>query len=140
MQLQPGDELLLSVNDDAPWGHKARNELMRRAKGDALLFIDDDDCYAEAGLAAVRRAVSLQPKAVHIFRMRYPGGQEIWRTPDVELGNVSTAMLCVPNVPGLGRWGDRYEGDFDFLQSTLQHLDVYPVWHEECIALVRPDG
>jgi glycosyltransferase involved in cell wall biosynthesis len=137
-QMLPGDELLVSVNDDAPWGHRARNELMTRARGDSLLFMDDDDEYADGALVAVRAALDIEPSRMHVFRMRYPNGDTIWRTPALICGNVSTQMVVVPNVPERrGWWGDRYEGDYDFIASTAR-LAGQPVWHEEVIALCRP--
>lgn len=138
-QLEPGDELLVDVNDDAPWGHAARNRLMARARGTHLLFMDDDDAYLDGALKLARAAAELTPDRVHIFQMRYPDGDVLWRTHDVEVGNVSTIMLMVPNQPDdLGVWSDRYEGDFDFLAETLELRGDAPVWHEDVIAAVRP--
>lgn len=138
-QLEPGDELLVDVNEDAPWGHAARNRQMARATGSHLLFMDDDDMYLEGALKLARTVAAWTPSRVHIFRMRYPDQDVIWREHEVELGNVSTIMLMVPNEPGrLGEWGDRYEGDFDFLTSTLELRGDAPVWHEDVIAAVRP--
>ena len=137
-QMRPGDELLVDVNDDAPWGHKARNRMMPRAEGDTLLFLDDDDTYVAGAFDTVRAAVLAEPDRVHVFRMRYQNGAELWRIRHVECGNVSTQMVAIPNRPGqLGHWGDRYEGDFDFISSTVR-LCGEPVWHEDVIALVRP--
>ncbi len=138
-QLRPGDELLVDINDDAPWGHAARNRMMHRAEGDFLLFMDDDDAYLPRALATVRVQAAAAPDRVHIFRMRYATGTVLWQQPLVECGNVSTQMVCVPNRPGLlGRWGDRYEGDFDFIASTCQ-LQGEPVWHKDVIALYGSD-
>lgn len=134
-QLHPGDELLVDVNDDAPWGHSARNRMMPRAEGDFLLFIDDDDVYVDGAFETIRGAISGEPARVHMFRMRYATGGVLWQTPTVECGNVSTQMVCAPNRPGqLGRWGDRYQGDFDFIVSTVR-LQGKPVWHEDVIAV-----
>lgn len=136
-QMLPGDELLVSVNDDAPWGHAARNELMARAHGDALLFMDDDDQYTPGAFATVRGALSAEPERMHIFRMRYPQGQTIWERPELVEGQVSTQMVCVPNKPERGSWGERYQGDFDFITATAELMGE-PVFHEEVIALCRP--
>jgi glycosyltransferase involved in cell wall biosynthesis len=135
-----GDELLVSIQSDCPWGHAARNQLMTCARGDALMFIDDDDAYLPDALSLARQAVSERPDRVHLFRMRLPGGRELWADKTVRCGNVSTQMLVVPNDPArLGQWGDRYEGDFDFLTSTLDLHDRPPVFHPELIALYRPE-
>jgi glycosyltransferase involved in cell wall biosynthesis len=134
-----GDEILVSVNSDAPWGHAARNQLMPAARGDALLFIDDDDAYVEGALDVVRARFAEVPDRVHVFRMRYADGRELWQLPEVACGNVSTQMVIAPRSVGLlGQWGSRYEGDFDFIAATCWLLGQ-PLFHEDVIALVRPE-
>jgi hypothetical protein len=136
-QMRPGDELLLSVNDDAPWGHAARNELMTRAMGDGLCFMDDDDIHAVGALETMRAALDEAPARVHLFRMAYPDGHRIWERPSLEEGQVSTQTVLVPNSPDRrGRFGDRYAGDFDFVAESCR-LAGEPVWHEEVVALCR---
>ncbi len=136
-QLRPGDELLVDVNDDSPAGHRARQRLMERARGDYMVFSDDDDLWTKDALSVVRKQCRKAKPALHIFRMilreRGPRlGVVMWARPEIYEGNVSTQMLVVPNVPeGLGRWSDRYEGDYDFAVSTAANLDV--VWHEEVV-------
>ena len=142
-QMLPGDELLLSVNDNAPWGHAARNEMMARADGDALVFLDDDDIYLPGALDAVRDALEREPARVHIFRMVYGDssaapGAYVWTAPELVEGQVSTQTIVAPNWPDkLGSWGDRYAGDFDFARSTCD-LAGEPAWHENVIAVYRP--
>lgn len=143
-QMVPGDELLLSVNDNAPWGHAARNELMSRATGQALVFLDDDDAYLPGGLDAVRAALADEPGRVHLFKMRYGAssaapGAEVWTVRELVEGQVSTQTIVAPNYDVcLGRWGDRYAGDFDFVVSTCELHSHEPIWHEDVIAVYRP--
>jgi glycosyltransferase involved in cell wall biosynthesis len=141
-QLLPGDEVLVSVNLDAPWGHRARNQLMPAARGDMLLFMDDDDAYVPGALATVRERVGSEADRIHIFRMRYSTGEVLWRTPELGAGpgNVSTIMFCVPRMVALcATWGNRYEGDYDFIAAAAEYAPV--AFHEDIIALVRPlDG
>jgi glycosyltransferase involved in cell wall biosynthesis len=137
-QLLAGDELLVDVNDDAPWGHVARNRMMDRAHGEYLMFMDDDDVYTDDALLIVRRELLRQPDSVHLFRLRYGSGEVIWREPILEEGQVSTQTVVVPNRSAkLGRWGERYQGDFDFIAQTCQRMGE-PVWHDAVIALCRP--
>lgn len=135
-QLEPGDELIVDVNDDAPWGHAARNRQLRRARGRHLLFMDDDDVYVPGALRHVRAACAQEPRRIHLFRMRYPGGGELWHEQKVVCGNVSTQMVVVPRRGLRARWGDRYEGDFDFIAAAVGQFGE-PVWHETVIAQVR---
>ncbi len=138
-QLQYGDELLV-LHRMAPWGNKARNEVIEgRAAGSHLWFMDDDDMPTPDALEDIRAGVSENPDRVHLFRMQYRDGKTIWREPVVRVGNVSTILTVVPNDPDrLGRWGTRYESDHDFIAETLQIRGEEPVWHEEVVALVRP--
>ncbi len=119
-------------------GHAQRNAAMKVASGSHLISIDDDDTYRPGALEAVRAAAELHPGRFLIFRMqshtpRHPWGT-LWNYKGASLGNVGTPMMVAPNVKGkLGRWGDRYEGDFDFLESTLAHYPEGPVWLEDVI-------
>jgi glycosyltransferase involved in cell wall biosynthesis len=142
-QLETGDELLVDVNDDAPWGHRARNRQMQRAAGDGVMFLDDDDVYLPGALSAARSALKDEPMAMHIFRMRYAANQTLlWSEPHVQLGNVSTQMVCAPTeIAVRHQWSERYEGDYDFIRAvSLDDLLVGTVFHDEIIALVRPEA
>jgi hypothetical protein len=136
-QLDVHDEVLCIVDQTAPWGHSSRNRAMRWAKGDWLLFMDDDDVYTPDAFQIVRAGIGQDPEAVHIFRMRYADGRELWTDREVRLGNVSTQMAVVPNRGPLGTWNEAlYEGDFSFISATAKHRPV--CWHEQVIALIRP--
>jgi glycosyltransferase involved in cell wall biosynthesis len=129
-------EVLVDINHDIPWGNAARQRTMLRARGSHLLFMDDDDLYAPGAFEAIVRAAAENPARVHMFRMARPEGlDDIWRTPTLQEGNVSTQMVVVPNVAHkLGKWGDRYEGDWDFISGTVSLLGA-PVWHQDVIAI-----
>ena len=137
-QLRPGDQLLVDVRDDVPWGNALRQRMMERAFGDSILFMDDDDTYVPHALDLIRTCVNERPWHVHMFQMQYiENGFRLFQDEEVRCGNVAAQMVCVPNVPPwLGRWGDRYEGDFDFIESTCRVLGE-PVWHRDVIAMVR---
>lgn len=137
-QLDVHDELLVCVDQRAPWGHASRNRMTLAANGDWLCFQDDDDVYTPGAFDVIRTAVRTgDPNAMHIFRMRYPDGRELWTDPEVRLGNVSTQMVVVPNRQPLGRWNEAlYEGDYSMISETAKHHPVQ--WHEHVITLVRP--
>lgn len=122
------------------WGHGNRNFAMKLAKGDYLMFLDDDDVFTREALRSVRTAVTASPGHPIIFRMTTPDGLTLWSDPIVRIQNVGTPMFVIPNDPQrLGRFGIRYEGDFDFISSTLA---LYPagslIWNEEIICNCRP--
>jgi glycosyltransferase involved in cell wall biosynthesis len=135
-QLLPGDQLIVDVNDDSPWGHIARNRSMAMAReGNGLCFMDDDDVYLPDALEIMRDCFLAFPESIHVFRMLY-FGTVLWRTPDLVCGNISTQMFVVPrDVAVRHKWGDRYEGVFDFISAAAEHESV--VWHEELVAHYR---
>lgn len=120
------------------FGHTPRNIGMELAQGTHLMFIDDDDFYLSFAMDDVRRAIRKNPDRPLIFKMLRPGPKfrdMLWTTREVREGNVSTQMIVAPNIPEkLGQWGNRYQGDFDFIESTLKHYPAGPVWREEVLA------
>jgi glycosyltransferase involved in cell wall biosynthesis len=135
-QLTPGDELIVDVNTDSPWGHNARNRCIPKARpGNGLCFMDDDDAYLPGALALMRAAYRAEPLLLHVFRMNYHG-QLLWRTKALVDGNVSTQMFVTPQPANEARWTDRYQGDYDYITAMAEHHDIR--WHEEPIAIYGP--
>jgi len=149
MQTEPGDEVLV-VGDmgDVPlppatrfipsapggnWGATERRIGMRAARNPWLALLDDDDVYVPGARALMARA-AVRPVPT-LFRMMYPNGRQIWDYRQIQIGNVSTAMILIPNDPAkLGRWSDRYYCDFDFL-STMSWSPEEVQWRREVTVL-----
>lgn len=133
-QLEPEDQVLIDVNRDAPFGHKARNRMMPLAKSEnGLCFMDDDDVYTPGALKVMRARFRTAPESIHIFRLDYPG-MLLWQDPVIRPANVSTQMFIVPKELAVQhRWSDRYEGDYDFISAAASGQHV--IWHEEVIAI-----
>ena len=116
------------------WGMSQRNMLMGSAKGDYLLFIDDDDVYLPGAFTAIREAI--QPDAVNIFKIHHTLGL-LWRDKELRCGNVSTQSVVVPNIPDkLGAWEHEYCGDFAFIKSTAAKFNKIN-WCEPIICKYR---
>jgi glycosyltransferase involved in cell wall biosynthesis len=141
-QLEPGDEAIVRCSRDEDFGNRARQSMIERAKGTHLVFMDDDDQFATGALATMRRFAAENPGRIGIFRMRYLDGRVLWDEPVLRLRNVSSQMLCVPNVPGkLGRWeSPEYEriADYEFVLQTAE-LQGEPIFREEIVAHIRSD-
>jgi hypothetical protein len=143
-QLEPGDEVLVLCNRDLDLGAKARNDLMARAKGSHLLFLDDDDEYLPGALARMRHWAAEHPRRIGIFRERLVDGSLHWKTPDFRIGNVGTVLFVVPNIPEqVGVWGiygdDWAPTDWVFVSATAEKMGD-PIFVDEVVALQRPRG
>lgn len=161
-QLRPGDEVLV-VGDIADgylddveafveahnhryiehnaahhcWGHCQINEGMRRAHGDYLVFIDDDDCFPDGALDAIRRAADEQPSPRPLMFQFYSRrhGRTLPPRHEIRESAIGGHAIVVPNIPDrLGQWGERYAGDFDFIVSTLALWPEGPAWYDDVIA------
>jgi hypothetical protein len=96
--------------------------------------MDDDDVYAPGARAAMGATILETPDRPAIFRMRYPNGMTLWQTQALECGNIGTPMIFVPNTPSkLGVWSQRYESDFNFIESMKWSSEDI-VWRPEIIA------
>lgn len=112
------------------WGATPRNYGIERAQGTHFVFMDDDDVFLPNAFDAFRMAIEENPDKPQLFKM-YREGKVLWEEPVVKVGNVSTQMYLIPNVPGkVGRWTREYEGDFHFLKETLSY---YPEGHEAIV-------
>jgi len=141
-QLEPGDEVLVRCSRDEDFGNAARQSMIERAKGTHLVFMDDDDQFARGALATMRAFAREHPGRIGIFRMRFLDGRMLWTDPVLRLRNVSSQMLCVPNVPGrLGRWeSPEYPrvADYEFVRGSAE-LQGEPIFREEIVAHIRSD-
>jgi glycosyltransferase involved in cell wall biosynthesis len=121
------------------WGARARNFAIPIAKKAYIAFMDDDDCYLPGAFAHIRAAIQSLPGQPFIFRMIH-GTSILWTREEIAIGNVSSQMVVVPNdQEKLGRFSERYEGDFDFIQSTagLYACGYDPfIWRKEIIAIL----
>lgn len=151
-QLGEGDEMLVKCRTTR-WGNATRDELVPKATGSHLWWLDDDDMAAPDALDTIRRHVSEDPGTIHVFRMRYENERKpgwpivLWQAPEFRLCNVGGPMCVVPNVrEALGEWahdltyteaGPGACGDWHFLSRTCELLDRDPVFHEEIVARIR---
>jgi glycosyltransferase involved in cell wall biosynthesis len=161
-QLAPGDEVLI-VGDtlDGPlpavqaladqhgyrytahsaghhcWGHCQINHGMRHAEGDYLIFIDDDDCFPDGALGAIRRAADGQtsPRVLMFQFYSRRHGRTLPPRHEVRESAIGGHAIVAPNIPErLGQWSCRYAGDFDFITSTLALWTEGPAWYDDVIA------
>jgi len=131
------------VLPSSPWGQAHRNWALQQAETTHVWSLNDDDTPTSAAVAAIR--AHAHPRRATIFKARFPDGTSfwgqpaeyrepvIWRDPSVRLGNVDAAMIVAP-AGCASRWGERYEGDFDFAAALVDEFGA-PVWRDETVVL-----
>lgn len=122
------------------WGHPQRQYGAELADGEWLAFLQDDDVYAHGAFDAIEAGTRGQDALCPVlFRATVPAGIVVWMEPVIRENNIDANCIVTPNRPKqIGRWGHRYAGDFDFVQSTAELYDGQVAWDEHVIALARP--
>ena len=141
------DEVLV-IKDDPPhgdWGCWARNEGIRQAKGDLIMFTQDDDEVAPCAFDHIREECRDAMDFVHMFRMWRPDYHDVlWDQQNLdEPGHISDQMVVIPNhdKSKIAEWTpSRYQCDFDFITETIRRFAGKVVWHTDVIAIVHPAG
>jgi len=116
----PGRLIVLDEGPHRDWGATARSAGQAAARGSHLLWQDDDDTYLPGAFTQIRSEIRQTPEALLLFRLAYPNGWLLWRGPQASRGNVSTQIVVLPRRCHLGQWGKHYEGDFDFIDSSIK--------------------
>ena len=126
------------------YGHSQIQHAMAHARGEWLTFSDDDDVWTAGAFDAIRTAAGNLPSpAPLLFRFRSYHGPTFWLAPGLlGQGLIGGHCAVVPNLPSLlGEWAPHYEGDWSFIEGTLQKwaaVGVGPVFVDRLIAIARP--
>ncbi len=132
------DWLQITLDKQGDFGHPARNYVLDHCVDIGYVWtIDDDDVSVPGTLTTLHEHTSGDWT---IFRMLFGDahrahGITCWREPQIRYGDIGTPMIFAPKCRS--RFGSRYEGDWDYLQSLQAELGE-PVWDEQVIALIRP--
>jgi hypothetical protein len=123
------------VGSLTPWGHHACNAVLDVLPNGVTHTwrVDDDDVATPGALEALRWGAGPRP----VFaRFRYVGTEDnlIWIRPAMGLGNIGSPCILAPRSQS--RWGDRYEGDFDYAADLVDELGD-PVWLDRVVAEVH---
>lgn len=125
------------------YGHAQINYAMGCAQGDYLSFIDDDDIYVPGAISVMRQAIAEAKGRPVLFRFLTYHGFLCWLDRGIfGEGYVGGHCLVAPNdLAKLGKWTDRYEGDWDFVEQTVSAYGgpTAVVWNETVIAIARPN-
>jgi glycosyltransferase involved in cell wall biosynthesis len=128
------------------WGHSQINQGLQLAKGDWVMYTDDDDGFLPRAFEVVRAELGKGSLAPHLFRFYTNDKYLVWRKGDG--GNVTETLIGGHNIVtprqvgymGVGDWTSRYRGDYDWAKSVL---DSYPKrewkWRPEILTRQRPE-
>lgn len=122
-------------------GNRQRNWVLDNVPllGDFVAWIDDDDVYVPGAVPLICEILSANPGRPHMFRICINCGIVVWVHTTVMKANVGGHCFIAPNDKRLGRWGESYEGDFDFIESTLANYKENDlIWRPEIIVIQRP--
>jgi glycosyltransferase involved in cell wall biosynthesis len=131
---------LTYAGSDHSWGHDQINLGIAQAAGEWLSFNDDDDVWVPGIAVTLRQVASEYPYTPLLFRYLAYVGYLSWTVKGVfREGYIGGHSLVCPNTPEkLGTWTSRYEGDWDFVQTTASFYNRI-IWRDEVIAIARPD-
>jgi glycosyltransferase involved in cell wall biosynthesis len=143
----PSGQLLYVEHDGGLhcYGQPQRNFGALVARGQYLAWLGDDDIYLPGAFASIAAHIRASEPAPHLFRWISPWKTLLWEAPGsigVEPGHIDAECIITPNLEQyLGTWENRYQGDFDFIQGTLERwarAGVPPRWCAETIAQAQP--
>lgn len=124
------------------YGHDQLNYGLAQAQGNWLHCSDDDDIHAPGAISVMRSAAKDNPDHPILFRFLSYHGIVFWVTRGVfAYEQVGGHCLLTPNIPGkVGKWGERYQGDWDYISSTveLHGGEQSIVWRDEIVVIARP--
>jgi Glycosyl transferase family 2 len=121
-------------------GQPQRTFGMQQARAPWVWFSQDDNIAAQDSLAAIETAIDLQPRPRPLFfRFQSYWGDKIWRSQDLQLGNIDADCLVFPrHIAQRVEWGLRYEGDFDAAAQAFNYSGGDVAWVDDVVAISRP--
>lgn len=122
------------VGSQTKAGHHATNRVLNTLPSSVTHTwrLDDDDVAMPDALEVLRGAACHRP----VFaRFQYHASEAfIWERPGLVEGNVGSPCILAPRSEA--RWGDRYEGDFDYAERLVEELGD-PFWLDRVVAEVH---
>lgn len=124
------------------FGHCQLDAGIATAKGDYIHCSDDDDVWTPDALATFRRcAREVHEPVPFLFRFKSYVGPVFWVQPGLFARNLIGGHCLLAPRAGAGKFTCAYNGDFDWVESTVQHYGgpTQAVWCEDIVAIARPE-
>ena len=125
------------------WGHSQCNAgiaLIKREMPDAFIaWMDDDDVFAPRAFFAVHNDIARFGERVYLYRFLTHYRMVVWTNSELHEGHIS-GQCCVAPAKWCAEFGERYEGDFDFIRQTVESGggEDRIMWRETCLGIARP--
>ena len=123
------------------FGHSQLNLGISMAQGDYIHCQDDDDVWSPDALQTFRKWGRIAGGPI-LFRFKSWLGPIFWIAPGLFARNwIGGHCLLAPNdSEKLGKWAPEYNGDFDFVEQTVNFYGGphAVVWSPEIVAVARP--
>lgn len=126
------------------FGHCQLNHGIEAARGEYLVFNDDDDIFADGVLGIVRIDAVLDmanygEPFCHIYKFVTPWGNVLPESTNLFEGGIGGHCIVTPNVNDkVGRFTCRYAGDWDYIADTVSRWPAKILFHDTIIARTRP--
>lgn len=138
----PTNEYTLWYESSIPhsrFGNGQRDCGIQLARGDCIVFIDDDDLPCKPAFDVLHNETADQ-NTCHLFPMFNVKIDRVYTTDDLTVSNIGGPQMVVPNRKDLPKWLDAndYTSDFYFIQRTSEMPGMWLKHHPEIIC--RVDG
>ena len=126
------------------FGNPQRNQMLERATGDYILYLDHDDNFVPGAIGKIAEECELWPGRLLVVQIINPLGLVFWNERGaIKHLNVGGQMFIVPNDARQGRWlpDNEYGADFNYCVETYKnHLssERKPVWIPLIVQDLRP--
>jgi hypothetical protein len=138
------------------FGNPQRNQLISKATGQYISFMDQDDAFAPNAFEAISSVAITHPDRPMLFKMKISQLQGtsfgkkdpliLWKSEylgRIEKGLIGGHIFVVPNRKLLlSTWPDNvYEADFYFVEKTIENfkkINKDIIWVDFVLAEIRP--
>ena len=121
---------------ESKYGNAQRDAGIQMARGDCIVFLDDDDLPEPQGYE-VLHGLEYDPEVVHVFGMYREMDDKTFRAEVQEHGELGGPMVVLPKRDDLPRWYEvnQYSTDWAIFQK-VKEMGLKIVCHDEIICRV----